>query len=663
MADTDENVNVQDEAEYVANGIEKYLLKQSMLDQKTNKKSKSTKRAVSKTKKEKSTYIEMLNLLIENRKKILSYKSGRRAYKILRKESYIRFIVLLKEYSSNNGIDEIYFYEWDIESRDIYLKWLYGIKKFKSGVNDLSKYNSYYFDYLIDAPYVYTDKSTGKTYLYIELHYDNRIKAILVDSDKMSNKNLLYKVVANHYEMESFRREVFLSHKLAMLTSKKSSKYVLFHDSDRKELLNRVDEDKSLVNEVNHYKANLPEFSHKNKVNRDFTTVMEVLERYDLVELWGLLVNYNYAYPKAYCNKYYFVQDKANTYIAENLIRDILNWLDIEDSITIVYSDQKLDKALQKNNTIRCLLNDCNFCGIVMKTHDINEIKGVSFDEYRVIKSFFEFLVGDKSDIASMKYNDSERMLYAYLEFRVKYSSSMSNETVFAAFNGLFYFYSYFIKKGVIKYDSLFKVLENTFKIDIDIDEIIRLDFIPEDYIVTEKTVSLDKVHDELPNEVIDEYESNIDEKQMNIAPKQYDKEDIERVYKSMCYIELRKNVIYDEQNKEDKQKIADGTEPFLKYFKKKERYALCFLEDEKSENYKESKDPFITTLITKMFQEIDGVTVDKKAVDMLYKCILEHNRRIDKKTVGSSNNLKKFNVFSGKKHFVVFLDVDNKKT
>lgn len=262
-----------------------------------------------------------------------------------------------------------------------------------------------------------------------------------------------------------------------------------------------------------------------------------------------------------------------------------------------------------------------------------------------------------------MKYNDSERMLYGYLEFRVKYSSSMSNETVFAAFNGLFYFYSYFIKKGVIKYDSLFKVLENTFKIDIDIDEIIRLDFIPEDYIVTEKSVSIDKVNDELSNEVIDEYESNIAEQQMSTVPKQYDTDDVERVYKSMCYIELRENVIYDEQNKEDKQKITDGTEPFLKYFKKKERYALCFLEDEKSENYKESKNPFITTLITKMFQEIDGVTVDKKTVDMLYKCILEHNRRIDKKTVGSSNNLKKLNVFSGKKHFVVFLDVDNPKT
>ena len=38
MADIDENVNVQDEAEYFDNGIEKYLLKQSKLDQKANKK-------------------------------------------------------------------------------------------------------------------------------------------------------------------------------------------------------------------------------------------------------------------------------------------------------------------------------------------------------------------------------------------------------------------------------------------------------------------------------------------------------------------------------------------------------------------------------------------------------------------------------------------------
>ena len=660
---TDENVNVQDEAEYVANGIEKYLLKQSVLDQNAYKKSKSTKRAISKTKKEKSIYLETLNLLIENRKKILSYKLGRKAFKSLRKNSYERFIKILKEYGSNNGINDIYYCETDIDRRDTYLEWLYGIKKFKSGVNDLSKYNSYYFDYIIDAPYVYTDKSIGKTYLYIELHYVNRIKTILIDSDKMSNKNLLYKAVANHYEMESFKREVFLSHKLAMLTFKRSSEYILFHDSDRKDLLRRVDEDKSLMNEIIHYKANLAKFKYKNKVNMDFTTVMEVLERYDLVELWGVLVNYNYAYPKAYCNKYYFAQDKANTYIAENLICDILNWLEIEDLIPIIYSDQKLDKALQKNNTTCCLFNDCKICGIVIKRKEVNEIKGVSFDEYRRFRGLFEYLVGDKSDIDSMRYNNSERMLYGYLEFRVKYSSSMSNETVFAAFNGLFYFYSYFIKKGVIKYDSLFKVLENTFKIDIDIDEIIRLDFIPEDYIVTEKSVSIDKVNDELSNEVIDEYESNIARQQMSTAPKQYNTDDVERVYKSMCDIELRGNVIYDEQNKEDKQKIADGTEPFLKYFKKKERYALCFLEDEKSENYKESKDPFITTLITKMFQEIDGVTVDKKAVDMLYKCILEHNRRIDKKTVGSSYNLKKINVFSGKKHFVVFLDVDNKKT
>lgn len=234
MYSTDENVNVQDEAEYVANGIEKYLLKQSVLDQNAYKKSKSTKRAISKTKKEKSIYLETLNLLIENRKKILSYKSGRKAFKSLRKNSYERFIKILKEYGSNNGINDIYYCETDIDRRDTYLEWLYGIKKFKSEVNDLSKYNSYYFDYIIDAPYVYTDKITGKTYLYIELHYENRIKSVLIDSASMSNKNLLYKVIANQYEMDSFRREVYLSHKLAMITSKNPSKYRISHDSDEK---------------------------------------------------------------------------------------------------------------------------------------------------------------------------------------------------------------------------------------------------------------------------------------------------------------------------------------------------------------------------------------------------------------------------------------------
>lgn len=174
------------------------------------------------------------------------------------------------------------------------------------------------------------------------------------------------------------------------------------------------------MDQIRHLNTCLPKFNHKTIVKEHFSTVMDIFERYDLIEFWGLLVNYNYAYPKAYCNKYYFAQDKANTYIAENLICDILNWLEIEDLIPIIYSDQKLDKALQKNNTTCCLFNDCKICGIVIKRKEVNEIKGVSFDEYRRFRGLFEYLVGDKSDIDSMRYNNSERMLYGYLEFRVK---------------------------------------------------------------------------------------------------------------------------------------------------------------------------------------------------------------------------------------------------
>ncbi len=669
MTDIDENVNVQDEAEYVAKGIEKYLLKQSMLDQKTNKKSKSTKRAISKTKKEKSIYIEMLNLLIENKKKILSYKSGRKVYKILREDSYSRFIVLLREYSSKNGIDEIYFCEWDIESRDIYLEWLYGIKQFKSGVNDLSKYNSCYFDYIIDAPYVYTDKITGKTYLYIELHYENRIKSVLIDSASMSNKNLLYKVIANQYEMDSFRREVYLSHKLAMITSKNSSKYRISHDSDEKKIIDRIEEDRLLLDQIRHLNTCLPKFNHKTIVKEHFSTVMDIFERYDLIEFWGLLVNYNYAYPKVCYNKYYFAPGNANTYIAVNLIHDILEWLKLNDCIPIIVnSDKKMNNAFQKNNSIRCSLTNYNICGVIIKTDAIDdkkELKGISFDEYEVIKRFFTFLGGDKSDIDSMCYNHSEKKLYEYLKFIVNYSSVTSNENVFAAFNGLYYFFSYFVKSGIIKYDTLFKVLKSTFNIEIDIDEIIKLQFIPEDSILTEKTapidiVPVDTVNDKLQNKKIDEYEFNIPEQQQNTVSKQYDNDEIERVYKLMCHISLKKYKIYDKENKEDKQKIVDSKVPFLKYFKKKERYALCFLEDKKTAIDEKSEEMSIETFITNNFKEIDGVIADEKVVDMLYECIIEHNRKINKKTVGPSNNLVKYNVFNKQKYYLIFLDIDN---
>lgn len=663
----DNNVNTQENIVTESSYSEDITVKQSNSKQKAKKKSGSIKKTRSQKKKEQSKYLEMLDLLVENTKKIMSKKSGRKAFKKCRERSYKRFIAILNDYCSNNGIDDLYYYETTSEFRDVYLEWLYGIKGFKIKLNNLSDYNSYYFDYIIDAPYVFYDKITEKTYLYIELHYINRIKAVLIDSEKWGTKSLLYKVIANRNEEECFKREVYLSHKLAMLTYKKSPKYTFYHDSDDEKLINEVEENELSLNRICHFETNYPGFRNTEFVKNSFSIVIDVLGRLELLELLGIIMNYYYAYPQAVNDKYYYAPGKANSFIAVNLLRSILECLKISDCISIIIDqDRKSDNACRKANTMRSSFRNHNFIGVVIKTNTITdqtEIQGISYEEYGQLKSFFSF-ISEKSDIESMCYNDSEKELYDYLAFKVRYSRALSNENAFASFNGLFYLFCYFYKRRTVKFDVFFKILKDMLSIDIDVDEIIELELLSENEIMTEKVKDAEVLRVGVHGDAIAAYEfdsSDITtEQQTDSAPKQYDKEDIERVYRSMCFNEFKKYVIYDKQNEDDKREIIGGIGPFLKYFKKQRRYALCFLEDKKPKNDTKPKESFIDTFLAKAFQQIDGITADKKAVDMLYKCIIEHNRKIIKKTIGASDNLIQYNIYGNHKFYAIVFDVED---
>lgn len=645
MADIDENVNVQDEAEYFDNGIEKYLLKQSKLDQKANKKAESTNRAISKTKKEKSIYIEMLNLLIENRKNILSYKSGRKAFKNLRENSYERFTEILKEYSSNNGIDEIYYFERDIDSRDVYLEWLYGVKRFKDGINDLSEYNRYSVDYIVDAPYVYHDKFTQKTYLYIELHYVNKIKTFLINTSSMSNKSFLYRVVANQFEMDSFRRAVNLSQKLAMLTYKESHKYTFFQNSDNKYLFGFKNVPK---NRGTHNIEEIYVFGDNSRRSLMSCLILfvDVLNQLNLIELWGLLINHKFAYPCVNYNEYYVISDKANNMVVKNCINDFFKWLGIKNEIPIIENPDKktipIYESYGKHNYSELICPVIR--GIIINTdnaeNDKTKLQHIGFLEYKAISKFSSIMFLH-SEFSYMCYNKKDRNLYNYFQFIAKYNSKKSNKTSLAAFSGLFYFFSFFVKSCAIRYDILIEAFEDLFEVQVNKDELISLGYLTEDELIIpgeETTIS----QGELQNEVIKTLEFDvsdiISEQQMNTSSNQYD---TEKIYQSMCQF------IYNKYKKEQN----DDEEMFIKRFKKEKRYGLCFLC--KGEKDDEPVKKWIKDWIIERYNDAGEYIFEK-----LLNCILEHNERINKKTVRIEGGFKKYNITGNRKCYIIILDI-----
>ncbi|MGN0604337.1 MAG: hypothetical protein ACI4I2_10175 [Oscillospiraceae bacterium] len=671
MGKMDNNVNVQENMESTTNGLEDMVLKKST--QKRKKKSKSTKKSSSNKNIEKSKFIDELNLLINNKEKILSCKSGKKAFKRRRDSSYKNFVRIMKEYNANNGRDDLYLNEVTAASRDKYLEWLYGLKEFKKGIgiSDLSRFNKYYFDFIIDAPYVFYDKVLRKTYLYIELHYYYRTKVLLINSQAITSDNLLYRVIVNCNELESFKKEVILSQKLAMLKSKRSFlddfnvKYTFYHDSDDTVLSGLRDEAYHFYKEDTHV-FGVSEFSNRDKklLKDQIKIFSNVLNQFDLMELWGLLINYKFAYPVVDYNTFYFISGKANNSVAVNLIYRVLGLLKIKkNEIPIIVNPNKKMVLAYKSFVYKKgnLIKNPNIRGIiVLKNAAVSNQTGlwsISFQEYRCIEDFIKWL-NKESELRCICYDRLDKRLFNYLLVIAKYNSTNYNEKSLAAFNGLFYFYNYFIKSGVIEYEELFKVFKSVFGVDIDKNEVIKLKLLYEDDILfkeenatlqcelQEEDTYLSKPDDELNNE-----------QQGKSLLKQLDKEDIENVYISVCKSIYKTFKIYDNQDKEKKQQIEKGKTPFIKRFKKYNRYALCFLGEENI------YDSFLKGFLGKTIQEIYNNVVDENFIEMLYNCILTHNRSIREDTVGSSNNLKKIVVVDNRRYYTIILDGENLDT
>lgn len=635
----DNNANTQEKIITEHSDSEDTIIKQSNSKQKAKKKSGLIKKNRSQKKKEQSKYLEMLDMLLENRNTILSYKSGRKAFKKLREDSYDSFIDLLEEYSSNKGVEDCYYSERSIERRYKYLEWVYGLKEFKNG-NDLSKYNKYFFDYIIDAPYAYYDNITKKTYFYIELHYVNKITALLINSESDFYNTFLYKVVADQYEMDNFKRKVKVSQKLAMRTSKTSPKYTFFHDSINSSIFY-----KSTYS--CHTESDIYQFSSKtNKIlNRCLRSFKDVLIRFDLMELWGLLVNYIFAHPNKSFNNYYVVPDKANNNIAANFIHCIIRLIAANKDIPVLINPDKrvlsTYEIYRKNNDRRII--DPTINGIILKKleTDSTEVIGINYLEYCYITGLLKIL-NLLPHFTCMRFDDIDNRIRKYLFFTARYNSTKSNETSLAAFNGIFYFYVFFIRNGVIKYDMLFEVFEYMFEVEINKDEMIRLGYITEKDVTNEKNVGIDITQGGIHGEAIVGFESDVTDmtNELNTVINQYNKDDIEGIYQSMC------QYIYNNYKKD---KDKDGL--FIRYIKSGDKDGLCF--EGKGDDDDRSVIKWIKKWIVERYYE-----ADEDLFERLLSCILKHNKSINKETVRVKGGFKKYNVTGNKKYYIIFLDI-----
>lgn len=106
-----------------------------------------------------------------------------------------------------------------------------------------------------------------------------------------------------------------------------------------------------------------------------------------------------------------------------------------------------------------------------IKINDNSKTEGMSFKEYLSIKDLLE-VINKLFCTNHMCYGEKEKKVREYLLFTAKYNSTKSNTTSLAAFNGLFYFFIFFIRNGFIKYDVLFELFNKMFEVEVNIDEI-----------------------------------------------------------------------------------------------------------------------------------------------------------------------------------------------
>lgn len=120
-----------------------------------------------------------------------------------------------------------------------------------------------------------------------------------------------------------------------------------------------------------------------------------------------------------------------------------------------------------------------------------------------------------------------------------------------------------------------------------------------------------------------------------------YVKDDIERIYQSMC------RFIYNNY-KEEKD---DEEVRFIKHLKREKRDELCFAC--KGEKDDESVKKWIKDWINERYNDAGEYIFEK-----LLNCILEHNERINEKTVRIEGGLKKYNITGNRKCYIIILDI-----
>ncbi|MBQ5319294.1 MAG: hypothetical protein J6K17_09385 [Oscillospiraceae bacterium] len=270
---------------------------------------------------EKRLYITML----KNNAIIIKSKSGKSLLNDLRKMAYARFRTLLNQMCDCNFNKKIIMDTFKQKHRHSYLINLYGIKGSKEygGIEKAPKSNVYKESYLAYAPFVFYNNFNGKSYFYIEMHYRKQIRCILAEEGKLTTKELNAYIIADSNDERFFRNAVNASRRIAINNASLKypyryswSDFIYTYDSHT----------------LRHISA---EFSKENECNiSEIVTALNVLIKYNLLSLVGMLCAHDTSSKICYNNYYLWKADNNTAYQLAKKIISLSNYsyIEIDDS-------------------------------------------------------------------------------------------------------------------------------------------------------------------------------------------------------------------------------------------------------------------------------------------------------------------------------------------
>lgn len=320
------------------------------------------------------------NKLLYNNTVICKSKQSRKIFKQYREECYKRFKELVESCKKCCGIEDIYQRDFFVIRESTYLKMLHGDKNINKHVKKITHELVECFQYYVDSPYLFTDDNFGKSFFYIEIHYEEYIKGILVNCDKFKYDFFPHNIIIDSNEFLKFKNEVVNSQRISKCISSPDEKH-LRHFHHRKVIIKDYSNEliKSMLDNYLQQDRNLT-FSFKK-----FEFLLDTATECNLLTLFGVLLCEKFNIAKVTS---FLVMEVNNIYeyrlgllmiklISETTFNEVQNLSNINQLIKqkciVCNPDKKLiDEVNQYNSKCYCISNGLQGVLIKVKNQSLN---------------------------------------------------------------------------------------------------------------------------------------------------------------------------------------------------------------------------------------------------------------------------------------------------